>query len=317
VHVKDATKPAVLTFRMPSSYVYLGGTLTFTPIVGNGGSIDVTFSDNNGLDWKPISTVAHDGPQTIDLKPLVYRRYDYRLKFTLHGQGSGLDAVQVTHDIQHSQRPLPILDAGDNQIAFSAGPQEGTITVEGNLDPNNIVARGKNLSFADFHPELDHVAMKSLCLQAGAGSVTVPIQTPGDLVRLRFGCHYRARDAKDGWAIEASFDGGKTFQPAGTLDGPTPGFSRYIVFDQVPAGVRNVLVRFAGRQRNTTCMLGLRIDADYAEPHGGFAPVKVTYEYDQAGQPKTEVHVVRSAEEKYTIHCDGKPAMKAVTLELE
>jgi hypothetical protein len=43
VHVKDAGKPAELTFRMPSSYVYLGGHLSFAPIVGEGGTVVVAF----------------------------------------------------------------------------------------------------------------------------------------------------------------------------------------------------------------------------------------------------------------------------------
>jgi hypothetical protein len=49
--------------------------------------------------------------------------------------------------------------------------------------------------------------------------MTFPVATPGDLVRLRFGCHYRARDARDGWELQVSFDGGKTFQPAGRCPG--------------------------------------------------------------------------------------------------
>lgn len=316
VHVKDPAQPGVLLFRMPSSYVYLGGELNFTPVIGDGGAIAVSFSDNNGLDWKEIASITTSTPQHVDLTPLTYRRYDYRLMFTLRGKGTGLSALHVTHDIQHSQRPLPILDAGDNHISFSAGGQEGTITVEGNLDPNDAAAKGKNLLFSDFHPQLENVSPQLLRLKAGAGTVTIPIQTPGDIVRLRVGGHYRARDAKDGWSIDASFDGGKTFLPIGTLDGPTTGFSKYIVFDKPPTGARSVVVRLAGRQRNTTCMLGLRIDADYAEPHGGFAPVKVTYAYDENGQAKTDVHVARSAQETYTIHCDAKPALKSITLEL-
>ncbi len=92
VHVKDASQPGVLVLRMPSSYVYVSGTLAFKAVVGNGGSVAVSFSDNQGMDWKKIANVKASGEQKIDLTMSVFRRYDYRLKFELTGQGTGLKA---------------------------------------------------------------------------------------------------------------------------------------------------------------------------------------------------------------------------------
>jgi hypothetical protein len=313
VHVKDAAKPAELTFRMPSSYVYLGGELSFSPIVGEGGSVAVSFSDNNGLDWKEITRVSTSGAQKVDLKPLVFRRYDYRLKFMLSGKGTGLDAVKVTHDIQNSQRALPGLDKGDNHIHFAAGAQEGTITIQGAINRS----AGKNLHYSDFHPTLAGVDPKMLLLKGVKGEVTFPIATPGDIARLRIGAHYRARDARDGWAVEASFDAGKTWSPIGELEGPHGGNSKYFVFSTIPASSRAALIRFSGRQRNTTLLLDVRIDADFHEPHGGFSPVKVTYAWDENGQPKQDVHIAKQADENYTLHCDSKPVMKSIAVELQ
>ena len=51
-------RPGTLVLRMPSSYVYLGGELSMKATVGSGGQIDVSTSDNNGLDWKPVATVT-------------------------------------------------------------------------------------------------------------------------------------------------------------------------------------------------------------------------------------------------------------------
>ncbi|HSU65860.1 MAG TPA: hypothetical protein VLJ39_03215, partial [Tepidisphaeraceae bacterium] len=313
IRVKDAPKPGVFVLRMPSSYVYLGGSITLKPAVGPGGSVQVIFSDNNGLAWKSLGTISDSAEHKIDLQPLTFRKYDYRLKFVLAGQGTGLDALTILNDIQYSQRALPALVQGDNVIHFNAGPQEGTIAVEGLTEKPD---KPKNLLFADFNPKLTNVSDEHLQVKGATGEVLIPIETPGDLTRLRIGCHYRARGPKDGWAIEASFDQGKTFVPVGALEGGHAGFTKYLVFDHVPARTRSALVRFAGTQRNTTLILDLRISADYAEPHGGFAPVRVTYRWDESGKPHEDTRVIQSADATYTLHCDEKPTMRSISIQL-
>jgi len=308
----DARGAGELELRMPSSYVYLGGKISFDIFLNPRGSVQVSISDNNGLDWKPLGNFNSSGRKELDLQPMILRRYDYRILFLLNGSAS-VGAVQIANEIQHSQRPLPALDKGDNTIHFSAGSQEGTITVEGlTEDP----AQPKNLLFKDFHPQLANVSEEHLQVKGGEGQMIVPIQTPGEMSRLRIGCHYRARDKRDGWTIDASFDGGKTYVPIGKLEGGHAGFGSYLVLDHVPAGTRSALVRFSGVQRNTTLMLDLRICADYHEPHGGFAPVRVTYAWEEAGTPHRDVHVVHQPDETYTLHCDSKPLMKSISLQL-
>jgi hypothetical protein len=314
VHVKDASRPAELIFDAPSSYVYLRGGVSYEATVAPGGSIVVSFSDNNGLDWKEIARNTTAIDQKIDLSPLILRRYDFRLKFTLSGKGTGLNAVKVNADVQHSQRPLPALVQGDNRIHFSAGLQEGTITIEGAINPPVL---GKNLLYSDFHPTLHNLDPKILVLKGGTGDITFPIETPGDMTRLRIGAQYRARDARDGFTAEASFDAGKTWKVVGQLSGPTGiGNSVYFVFSDVPAAARSALVRFTGRQRNTTMLNAVRISADYRQPHGAFAPIKVAYAWEESGQIKQDIHLAQHQEETYTIHCEQKPVMKSVTLEV-
>ena len=56
VHVKDGNKPGVLVLRMASSYVYLSGELMLD--VGmQRGSVKVSISTNNGLDWREVKTL--------------------------------------------------------------------------------------------------------------------------------------------------------------------------------------------------------------------------------------------------------------------
>src|SRR5205807_1875693 len=117
---------------------------------------------------------AQAGPDSPGL-----RRYDYRVKFEFRGKGAGLDALRFRHDIQHSQRPLPALGKGTNQLNFRAGPAEGTVTVEGST---NLASKGKQLVYSDFHPEVVGFGEPNLFIgPAGKGSITFPVTTPGDM----------------------------------------------------------------------------------------------------------------------------------------
>jgi hypothetical protein len=306
VRVKDGSKPGVLVVRMPSSYVYLTGKLKFTA----NGPAAVSYSDNNGMDWKEIANATAPGPQEVNLDKLVLRRYDYRLKFEFKGKESGLDALRIEHDVQNSQRALPAFGAGKNTLTFSAGPAESTVTVEGNT---NLEAKGKNLVYTDFHPEVN--GFKGTWIE-GKGDMTFPVSTPGDMTRLRFGTQFRARDAKDGIDYQVSFDGGKSWKAAGRAAGPTPGDCLYVTFADVPAGTREAKVRFSGTSRNATGIINFRIDADYKEPAGGFRPVKVTYRWEEDGKAKEQVFVAKKSEETWTVTCASKPAMKSIVMEL-
>ena len=316
VHVKDSASTAVLDLRMPSSYVYLSGSLTFTPMLGDGGEIKVFVSDNNGMDWKEVATVTTGGAKTIDLKRLVFRRYVYLLRFVMKGKGTGLDRLKLTHDIQHSQRALPALGEGENKIRFTAGPQEGTITIEGAMEPSS---KGKQLLFGDFHPRLDGYAPDTLPRARGDKSITFPVKTPGDMTRLRISDHFLSSGKDSFYSIDVSFDEGKTWK---TVDRPT-GLAlprnfvgRYVVASDLPAGTRSAHVRYRGEGRNTLVMTNARIDADYKEPAGGFRPVRVTYTWEEGGLEKKDVHVAGSPEETYTITCESAPVMKSLVLEL-
>ncbi len=314
VRVQDSTKPATLILRMPSSYVYLTGSLAFNGKVAAGGEIAVALSDNNGLDWKEVTRIKASGEQRVDLSPLALRRYDYRLKFELKGAGTALDALKLTHDVQHSQRPLPALAQGDNTITFSAGPAEGTITVEG---ATNLKHKNRQLVYTDFHPEVKGFEKDRLFIAApGAAAITFPVHTPGDLVRLRFGAHYSAMNEQDGFDYQVSFDKGQTWKTVGRAAGPHRGYCQYVVISDVPAGTRDALVRYSGVRKEATGIFNFRIDADYKEPSGGFRPVQVTYTWEENGQPKQDVHVARKPDEKYTIRCEAKPVMKSIAVEV-
>jgi hypothetical protein len=307
--LKEAAQRGELTVRMPSSYVYLTGRA----LLKAAGPARVLFSDNQGLDWRELGMLAQAGPQEIDLGPSVLRRYDYQLRFEFKQKGAGLESLRLVHDIQHSQRPLPALGRGSNTLTFSAGPPEGTVSLDG---CSSLGHKDRQLVYTDYHPQLEGFEPNLFIGPSGQGKITFPVTVPGDLVRIRVGAHYRARDARDGLDYLVSFDGGKTWKTVDRAAGPTPGNCRYAAFSDVPKGTREALVRYAGTSHNATGLLDFRIDADYREPTGGFRPVKITYRWEENGQPKEDIHVARSPAESYTIACGTTPVMTSITLEL-
>lgn len=307
--VKDNSMPGVLVVRMPSSYVYLTGKLKFSA----SGPVRVLYSENNGMDWSEIAAINSAGSREVDLSPLVLRRYDYRLKFEMNGKGTGLDALHLEHDIQQSQRTLPALGQGKNMLTFSAGPAESTITVEGSLSAG---AKGKQILATDFHPQINGFEENYFIGASGKGDITFPLTTPGDMSRLRFGAHYRARDAKDGLDYQVSCDGGKSWKTVSRASGPTAGDCHYISYSEIPPGTREALVRYSGTSRNATGLLNFRIDADYREPMGGMRPVKVTYRWEEDGKAKEQVFVAAKPSETWSVTCASPPTMKSIVMEL-
>ena len=313
---KDPSRPADVVLRMPSSYVYLSGELRLDAVM-SGGSVEVSLSDSHGRSWTPVGTLTSTGSQRLDLTPLVLRRYDYRLKLVLKGKGTALDGVALAHDIQHSQRALPALGAGENKIAFSAGSKEGTLAIEG-ASPK---FRGKQVTYEDLGAVLTNID-KARADAGGpwvpvgpTGDATFPVEAPGDLLRLRFGCGYKAGGAAEGWDLQVSFDEGKTFRTVDRAAGPVRFGSKWVVASDVPKGTRKALVRYAGTSRADLILWRYRIEADYEEPGAGFAPVRVTYRWEEGGRAREDVHVARAPEETYTITCGGKPVLRSITLE--
>ncbi len=313
IAAKDSTKPGELVIRMPSSYVCLNGKIDLVAAASANSPITISLSDNNGLDWKPVTKLTDASAASVDLSKLIVRRYDYRLKFELAGQ-SAISALKITDTIQHSQRPLPALAAGENTITFAAGPRESTITVEAN---NMLNHKDKQVLYTDFHPTIKNLK-EDLVVSGPEGSMTVPIAVPAGaaISRLRICPVYRAWSDGDSWKVDVSFDDGKTFASAGDTPTQAGGRQNYLIVNDIPKDAAKALVRFTGKSSAGNQLRSFRIDADYTTPAFGFRPVKVTYAWDQAGQEKQDEHIASKPEETYKIVCDAKPKMKSITMEL-
>lgn len=311
VHVKDASADSSFVVRMNSSYVYLGGQVNLKTVVAGGGSVEVLMSTNNGLDYKSIASFTNSGDQKIDLTKLANNCYEYRLKFVLKGAGTGIDSLKIANDIQHSTAVLPAIAKGANKITFTAAEQpEGTVTYEGGI------SSGANRSISMFHPVREGIKLDQFNAPSGKGTVVFPLETPGDMSRIRLSACYRARDKKDSYTAEVSFDEGKTWKSVGVFAGPGRTLINNLSLDKIPAGTTKAQLRLTAKVVNTLFMSDLRIDCDYKLPAGGFRPVQITYLWEEAGAPKQDVHVASKASDSYTINVASEPKLKSIVLEL-
>ncbi|MBA3845254.1 MAG: hypothetical protein H0X45_01285 [Planctomycetes bacterium] len=303
----------VAELRRTTSYVFLGGTIAFDATMAKGGAIAVAISTDHGRAWRDLATVSADGAASVAIPSL--RHYDYRLRLTMSGVGTALRGLTISDDIQHSQRALPALGEGDNTISFSTGPAEGSLSIA----PCSTAANGAGASAGDLGIVLDGFQAQPewgpWIPEAAAATVTIPVATPGDLVRLRFGANYRAGLANEAWHYEVSFDDGANWIAAGRAAGPHRQNSVFVSFDRIPAGTRRALVRLRGESRGSLLIFRLRVDADYRELHGGFAPVRVTYVWSEAGKERRDEHVAAKATDSWTIRCADKPTMGELILE--
>jgi hypothetical protein len=297
--------------RFPCSYVYVKGSAA----VKTTGPVTVSISDTNGVSWKEVTKLAA-GENTVDLTPLIKRRYDFRLKFDLDG-GAKVESIKTALDFQCSQAALPVIDEGENRMNFSAGAQEGTITIQGSTDPDGAKKLGQ-VSVADFKPELKGITDRLAVGDSGTGDAIFDVATPGEMTRIRLSAVWRARDKADGFQLSYSTDGGTTYTPVkdGQLEGGTKGLSRYLVIDNLPAGTKAAKVKISGTQRNTAVLWDFAINADYKEPAGAFKPVKITYTWEESGQAKTFEHIAKTPQDAFDITCGPKTVAKSFAMQL-
>ena len=317
LRVADGTKPGILIIRNPCSYIYHTGTITGTAVIGTGGTIVISLSDDNGHSWKPVGrALTKSGPFSLDLTPMVFRHYDYRVTFEFTGTGTGLDALSFAHDIQHAQTPLPALAEGKNTITFQTGTAEGTITYEGLLDQTEAANR-KVVSAMAYEPKLTDIDPTLLKVGgSGTGEAVWTLDAPGDITRVRYNAHWRARDVKDGFEVQLSCNDGKTWKKVDDYGNANPAETKYAIYGDIPIGTKRVLFKQIFRQRNTTCVFDQSFNVDYKEANGGFRPVKITYVWEENGAKKENVKVCSKPSETFEIPCGAKPLMKSIILEL-
>jgi hypothetical protein len=326
LQVKKPGKPGVAVIQMSSPYVYLGGELMMTVVRKTASDrVAVSISTNYGRTFQPLWTMKKTGTAeaVVDLRDRIFRRYVYWLKIEIAAarqENAGLEKLAIENDIQHAPRTLPWLGKGKNTITVAADCDQPlatrTIACRITADPKF----NKNETAAGMGIKTDNLDLRydAYWWKGGIGAMIVPVETPGDMVAVRFGVHGRARGTKDVIKMQVSFDGGKTWKEAAQIKGPTQGRTEYFRYARIPAGTRSALLRYQLTGNNTVGILSFRVDADYKDPlaQGAPRPFDVIYRWKENGKEKTERFMVKKLPFKYGITTKADPEMVSVTSEM-
>jgi hypothetical protein len=286
--------------------------------------VAVSISTNNGRSFAPLWSAEKTGTEeaVIDLSPRILRRYAFWLKVevaSVSPGGAGLDTLEVENDIQHAPRTLPWLGRGRTTVTVAADgdPAIATRSVACRITPD--ASFSKNETTGTMGVTFDNLDVKdgACWWKKGVGSMTVPVEVPGDLVALRVCAQVRARGERDAVTILASGDGGQSWREAGRIAGPTPGTTRAFRVADWPAGTRSVRLRFELTGTNTIGIMSFRADADYRDPLAqAVRPFRVVHRWKQGGREEEHAQLIETLPTRYEIVADGDPEMLSVTYEM-
>jgi hypothetical protein len=322
LRVKTAGRPGIAVIPMISPYVYLGGRLR---IKAAGRSprdhLTVSISFNNARSFLKIFEGAIDGPTEtkIDFTENLLRRYAYWLRIELTG-AAGLNALEIANDFQHAPRTLPWLGKGKNTVtvAADADPAIATRSIACRItaDPSFT----KNETSSTMGLVFDNVDLKhdACWWKGGRGSMTVPIEVPGDLVSLGFSAQIRARSDRDRVRITASTNNGRTWREVTVMNGPTQGRTGHFRVGEWPHGTRKVLLRFEFTGNNTVGVQHFRVDADYRDPMAakGARPFRVVHRWTEGGKDRLYTENITRLPTTYAIQARSDPEMVSVSYEM-
>ncbi len=322
LRVKTAGRPGVLVIPMISPYVYLGGRLRIKA-AGRSASdhLTVSISSNNARSFVTIFEGTIDGPieRKIDLKENILRRYACWLRIELDG-AAGLNALEIDNDFQHAPRTLPWLARGKTR-----SPSRLTAIRRSPPAPSPAGSRPTHHS-----PRTRRAAPWASCLitfnlkhdacwwKGGTGSMTVPIEVPGDLVSLGFSAQIRVRSDRDRVRVTASTNNGRTWREVTVMNGPTQGRTGHFRVGEWPRGTRNVLLRFDFAGNNTVGVQHFRVDADYRDPMAAKSvrPFRVVHRWTEGGKDRSHTENITRLPATYSILPRSDPEMVSVSYEM-
>jgi hypothetical protein len=327
VRVKTAGKPGVAVIEMISPYVYLGGRVRIKAAGSSAADqLTVSISTNNARSFAKVATATIEGPPNtkielkgIELEEYILRRYAYWLRIELIG-GAVLNSLEIENDFQHAPRTLPWLGKGKNTItvAVDADSTIATRSIACRITPDSSFT--KNETSSTMGLSFDNVDLRhDACWWKGStGSMTVPIEVPGELVSLGFSAQIRARSERDRVRVTSSTNNGRTWREVTVMNGPTQGRTGHYRVNDWPRGTRKVLLKFDFAGNNTVGVQHFRVDADYRDPMAakGVRPFRVVHRWTEGGKELSHTEEITRLPAKYAIQARSDPEMVSVSYEM-
>lgn len=316
--------PAEVVFKVQSANVTTGQTIKadfFRKTVRETAAIAV--STTNGLTWKSVWTAqaAGDLPVALELVEEVNGAYEILVKVTLAAKTSPDDVELKSLEIETltmlNSKTQPTLRMGKNTVYVGTGEQTDSIVFWPELRGGGYkpyVVEESNVTSQRKHP--GYMGVMHAIKPDQEAYVVYRIDAPRDITRVTYGGRFYNRAPQAQIRLSHSFDGGKTWHQSYSLSDTEPPWDviRYESVDDVPSGVRSVLLKYrlgASQAGSSACSIySVRMEVNHQPVAPGFKPLEVTFRWnevqaDRSLVERSHTQLVNSVPFRYPIHVGG------------
>ena len=227
---KDAGRPGVAVIPMASPYVYLGGRVRLKAVRRSAGDrVSARVSTDNGRSFKPLwgpPAGDHRGrrrPGREDPPALCLWLKVEIVSATPGGAGLEALASRTTSSMPPGRCPGSARAATRSPSRRTTTRGVATRSFAFRITPDAGSRRTRRAARWASPSRTSTCGTASCWWKGGVGTLTVPIEVPGDLVALRLSAQARARGAKDAIDVPpASTRAGRGARPPGS-PGRRPG----------------------------------------------------------------------------------------------
>lgn len=319
-----AAVPAQVVFKVQSANVTTGQTIKADFLrKTEADTASIAVSTTNGLTWNHVWTAEATGRLPVNLKLVdeVNGAYEVLVKVTLQAAGRPDDVQLKRLEIETvtmlNSKTQPSLRLGRNTVYVGLGDQTDSIVVWPDLRAEKyrpLVVEESNIAAERKHPGYQGVI--HAIRPDEEAYVVYRVDAPADVTRVTYGGRFYNRAPGAHVRLLHSFDDGKTWKQSYSLTDTKPPWDviHYATVDEVPAGVRSVLLKYslgASQAGPDACgIYAARMEVNHRPVAPGFKPMEVTFSWNEVQPDRSLVkrsHTQRidRVPTRYTISVGG------------
>jgi len=285
----------------------------------------VAVSTDNGITWREVWRNDQTGrrPVRLDLTNRVEGTYGYLLKVTLAGDAA-LGKMRLRNCLFYSPVPLPALQPGENEFAFSMEEGKGVLAIRPDLgDAAGYQRYFRELKDLKYHPKFT----QHLSPVQGLGHAVVEVAGPpgSKIESLTVHGSFGARpsgtageSAEILWATNPKGPWTSAWKSEFTARNDKWRWDHSVDI-RLKAPAEKCYVKILLRRRQWMSLNRLRIHARYVSPGRPLRPggVTVTHAWTEDGQPKSFSIKPDLTGQTYSVNTGGKPIKnRSITIEV-